>query len=287
MSRRASLPSRTTSRRGGSRSSSPRGTDAHGADTRGADNHPGIHLLRDLSVAHRLVRSAGVAAGDLVLELGSGTGALTGPLADSGARVIAVERDPRFVARLERRFADTDNVKVVAADARTVPLPRRAYVAVANIPYALSTALLRRLLGPDDTSLARADLVVEWGFAKRVTAPVPRDLELAWWQVRFELGIAGRVPASSFRPEPSVDSAHLTIRRRANVSRSTARAAARLLRSSYQAPHRQARDIVGAHVPKKRAHRLLTSTGIDPPTSAGTVPTESWLRLAAEISRNA
>lgn len=132
----------------------------------------------------------------------------------TGARVIAVERDPRFVSRLERRFADVPAVRVVEADARTVMLPRRPYAVVANIPYAISTALLRRLLDPEETGVRGADLIVEWGFAKRMTAASPRDLETAWWQVRFELRIAGRIPARCFSPAPSVDSAHLMIRRR-------------------------------------------------------------------------
>nr|WP_051426056.1 rRNA adenine N(6)-methyltransferase family protein [Jiangella gansuensis] len=270
MPRHARNHSRTTSRGRGTKTAEP--------------NHGGIHLLRDSSVSRRLVRSSGAGPGDLVVELGAGTGALTGPLASTGARVIAVERHPRFVAALQRRFADQPAVRVVAGDARTVMLPRRSFSVVANIPYAISTALLRRLLDPEDTSVVGADLLVQWGFAKRMTASHPRDLEVAWWQARFELSIAGRVRPASFDPAPSVDSAHLVVRRRADVSRRTARAARRLLQDRYRTPSRPAREVLAAHVPKKRAHRLLTSTGIDPPAAADTVPTGVWLDLAREVS---
>lgn len=249
----------------------------------GAPNHAGIHLLRDPSVSARMVRSSQAGPGDLVIELGAGLGALTGPLAATGARVIAVERDPRFVAKLERRFAGDPAVRVVEGDARTVQLPHRPYAVVANIPYAISTALLRRLLDPEPTAVAAADLLVEWGFAKRMTATHPRDLEVAWWQARFELRIAGRVRPGSFRPAPAVDSAHLVIRRRTDVSRSQAKLARRLLQDAYRQPRRPAREVLGAHVPKKRAHRLLTSTGIDPPAAAETVPATTWLDLARAI----
>lgn len=246
-------------------------------------NHAGIHLLRDPAVGARMVRSSKAGPGDLVVELGAGLGALTAPLAATGARVIAVERDPRFVARLQRRFAGADGVRVVEGDARTVMLPHRPYAVVANIPYAISTALLRRLLDPEATAIAGADLLVEWGFAKRMTATHPRDLEVAWWQTRFELSIAGRVRPGSFTPPPSVDSAHLVIRRRSDVSRPQARLARRLLQDAYRQPGRAAHEVLGAHVPKKRAHRLLTSTGIDPPAAAGTIPASAWLDLAGEV----
>lgn len=280
MPRHARSNPRTNSRgRNGGRPQVPSAKPSAGH----AANHAGIHLLRDPSVSARMVRSSDIGPGDLVMELGAGLGALTAPLAATGARVIAVERDPRFVAKLERRFAGQAGVRVVQGDARTVQLPHRAYTVVANIPYAISTTLLRRLLDPQPTALAGADLLVEWGFAKRMTATHPRDLEVAWWQARFELSIAGKVGPGSFRPAPAVDSAHLVIRRRADVSRSQARLARRLLQDAYRQPARPAGEVLGAHVPRKRAHRLLTSTGIDPPAAANTVGVQVWLDLARAI----
>lgn len=180
------------------------------------DNPAGTHLIRDNAVLHRLVCSSAIGPGDLVLEFGAGTGNLTARLARTGARVIAIERNPRFVARLKRRFSTTRAVRVVGGDARTVPLPRRRYAVVANIPFSISTVLLRRLLDARHTSLQAADLLVEWGFAKRVTAQ-PRDREAKRWQDRYELTIAGRVAPYSFDPAPNVASAHLVIRRRTHA----------------------------------------------------------------------
>jgi 23S rRNA (adenine-N6)-dimethyltransferase len=173
-------------------------------------------------VVRRLINSAAVGPGDLVLEFGAGTGVLTTALSRTGARVIAVERNAKFATQLQRRFGDTDAVRIVTADARTVPLPRRPFAVVANIPYSISTALLRRLLCAR-TSVTSIDLLVEWGFAKRVSAPSPRDEETAWWQSRFEISMAGRVSRHSFAPAPAVDSAHLVIRRRAQKSRQNPR----------------------------------------------------------------
>ncbi|MPY86250.1 MAG: methyltransferase domain-containing protein, partial [Actinophytocola sp.] len=99
-----------------------------------------MHLLRSPAIAAALVRSADVGSGDLVLDLGAGTGAITRPLAATGARVLAIERDADFVARLSAELSRR-NVRVVRADLRTVPLPRREYTVVASIPYSISTPL--------------------------------------------------------------------------------------------------------------------------------------------------
>ncbi len=97
--------------------------------------------------ADRLVADAGVAPGDLVLDVGAGTGALTAPLVAAGARVIAVELHPGRAAALRRRFAG-DDVVVVHADAADLRLPRRPFRVVANPPFARTTAILGRLLAP-------------------------------------------------------------------------------------------------------------------------------------------
>ena len=178
-------------------------------------NHHGFHVLRDPAVVRALVRSAGLGPGDLVLDLGAGPGALTVALARTGARVIAVERDPRLARRLDRRTADDPAVRVVEGDLRTVTLPHRPFHVVANIPFATGTDILRRLLDTHDRGrpLRGADLLVEWGFARRLGA-APADRTTAGWHRRFRIEVARRVPARAFSPPPRVDAAHLVIRRR-------------------------------------------------------------------------
>jgi 23S rRNA (adenine-N6)-dimethyltransferase len=245
-------------------------------------NHPGAHLLRDPAVAVRLVRSAGVGPRSTVLDLGAGRGAVTAPLARTGARVLAIERDPAFVERLRRRFAADDHVRVVHADARTVPLPHRRFWVVASIPFSISTPLLRRLLSPVTSRLAGADLIVEWGLARRLTEPCPRSLEVACWAARFELRLLHRVPAASFEPRPAVNAAHLRIRRWDDVPPGIGT----LLRAAYATPGRPARAVLGEFVGRRRAHRLLTASGIDPPAPAATVAVEQWLTLARAGQEN-
>jgi SAM-dependent methyltransferase len=117
----------------------------------------GWHQLSD-PWAERLVRSAGIRRGDLVVDIGAGAGAITRPLVERGARVVAVELHPGRAADLQRRFAD-DAVTVVRADAAELRLPRRPFSVVANPPFAAASAVLRRLLSPG-SRLTHARLVL-------------------------------------------------------------------------------------------------------------------------------
>jgi 23S rRNA (adenine-N6)-dimethyltransferase len=181
----------------------------------GKPNAAGAHFLRDRGLIGQLVRSSGAGDGDLVLDLGAGYGAITSALAQAGARVVAVERDPKLAGRLERRFGEQPGVRVIEADLRVIPLPRREFLVVANPPFSATTALLRRLLGDREVPLAGADLILAWGVARWLTSARPRDAETARWTARYEVRLVRRVAAASFAPAPSVDAAHIAIRPRA------------------------------------------------------------------------
>ena len=158
--------------------------------------------------ADAVVAGAGIRPGELVLDLGAGHGALTAPLAAAGARVIAVELDRRALRVLHARFDGDDRVKVVDGDLLSVPLPRRPYRVVANLPFSTTTAALRRLLA--SPTLRRADLILQRGAA------------IGWCERhhrRFDLRLGPTIRAHRFRPAPSVDAAVLVVTRASRASR--------------------------------------------------------------------
>lgn len=168
----------------------------------------GWHQL-DPSWAERLVRTSGVGRGDLVLDIGAGHGALTAPLLEAGARVIAVELHPERAAQLRRRFGA--EVTVVRADARDLRLPRRPFHVVANPPFAATSDVLRRLVHRG-SRLDRALLVVQRQAARRWAGSDAPDA--ARWRRHLDVELGPPVPRRAFRPAPHVDSQVLLLRRR-------------------------------------------------------------------------
>jgi len=162
----------------------------------------GQHFLVDERVAHRQVEYAGIAAKDVVLEIGPGLGVLTRPLLAKAAKVVAVEKD----RRLARALAGIGtNVEIIEGDAVKVPLPRFDKV-VSNLPYEISSPITFRLLGfPFD----RAVLMYQREFAERLVARQGDDgysrLSVKA-SIKSQAEIVERVPRSAFWPQPEVDS---------------------------------------------------------------------------------
>jgi len=166
----------------------------------------GWHPLR-ADWARRIVEQSPVRPGDLVLDLGAGDGALTSPLVDVGARVIAVELHPGRAEALRRRFAG-DPVQIVSRDLADLYLPARPFRVVSSPPYTLSTALVRQLLSGD--RLLSADLVLQRSAAHRLADRPPGARHTR----RYLLDVGPPVPRRAFDPPPRVDSAVLRVRRR-------------------------------------------------------------------------
>lgn len=241
-------------------------------------NPSGAHFLHDRALITRLVRAAGAGSGRLVLDLGAGGGAITAGLAQAGARVIAVERDPRLAARLRRRFDGDPRVRVVEADLRQVKLPRREFLVVANPPFSLTTALCRRLLGDPDVRLAGAELIIQDGAARWLASARPRDAETAWWTARYEVRLTSSVSAASFAPPPGVAVARLSIRPRGTPAQAQ-RQLRTLLRAAYRGPCSTAEAVL-ASVGAPGGRRLLIRAGIDPGAAVEQITAEQWHRLA-------
>ncbi|MBW8711853.1 MAG: 23S ribosomal RNA methyltransferase Erm [Mycobacterium sp.] len=174
----------------------------------------GQHLLRSDSIAAELVEQAGIGLGEVVLEIGAGLGRLTAPLSRCADHVIAVELDDRFARRLHARFGPRTTVEVVTGDILQIALPTSPFRVVGNVPFGVTTAVLRRLLDDPDVPLTGVDVLVEWNVARKRAATRPSTLVSLGWQPWWDFRLVRHLQASAFEPRPSVDAGFLAIRRR-------------------------------------------------------------------------
>lgn len=252
----------------------------HGRGQRAPPSPAGAHYLL-ARYADLLVAQADLRPGDLVFDLGAGGGAVTAPLVRAGVRVVAVERDERSLRRLRRRFGGVDTVRVVAGDAREIPLPRREFRVVANIPFGVTTALVARLL--DCRSLSAADLVVASGVGRALTAPRPGNVATLGWSVRFELSRGAALPAGCFVPPPSVDAVVLRVRRRARplvAGPAQRRAFDRLVRTGYRRPDAPWADAAATVLPRRQVAAVARERGLDPRAPVTALRCADWAVLA-------
>ncbi|MFT3875122.1 MAG: 23S ribosomal RNA methyltransferase Erm [Propioniciclava sp.] len=142
-----------------------------------------------------------------ILELGAGDGALTRPLAALGRPLTAIDLDEHRVRRLARALP---GVRVVHADALRYPVD--VPVVVGNIPFHLTTPILRRLL--NEPRWEHAVLVTQWEVARKRAGVGGHTMMTAQCAPWFVFGLRGRVPRWGFVPQPSVDGGILAITRR-------------------------------------------------------------------------
>ena len=206
-----------------------------------------------------------------MLDLGAGQGILTRALADAHARVTAVELDDEALVELRRR-SDAP-VAVVAGDATRVPLPHEPFRVVANLPFAATSAILRRLLDDPRVPVTQVDAVVEWGFAVRKCAIWPSTLTAVFWGAWHDLLLVRRVPRACFAPPPSVDAAVFRATRLAEPLVDDGAAYRAFLRASFgDFPVERA---LGRGVVRAVAHEL----GFDPHSRGRDLDARQWAAL--------
>jgi 23S rRNA (adenine-N6)-dimethyltransferase len=168
----------------------------------------GQNFLQDAAAIDRIVALVAQTSGTIV-EWGTGDGALTVPLAGLSRPLEGIEIDPAKANRLGRRVGP--HVCICEGDILRHAPPAGSTV-VSNVPFHLTTPVLRHLLG--STGWVRAVLVVQWEVArKRAGVGGSTQLTAQWWPW-YEFRLEARIPAASFSPMPSVDGGILSIDRR-------------------------------------------------------------------------
>jgi 16S rRNA (adenine1518-N6/adenine1519-N6)-dimethyltransferase len=261
-------------------------------DTR-AKKSLGQHFLIDSGVLHKIVQAAELAPGDTVIEVGPGLGVLTAELVKRAGRVIAVELDDNLAPLLQQTFHRASNLSVVHQDVLKISpaaLLESAgvpfgggYKVVANLPYYITSAVLRHFL-EGDVPPSMMVVMVQKEVARAITAS-PGEMSLLSVAVQLygDPRIVSSVSARSFFPAPKVDSAILKISVHTQPLIAAAGTASffSLARAAFCANRKQLVNSLsqGMSLPKAEIRPLLDRAGIAPQRRAETLAIPEWIGL--------
>ena len=247
----------------------------------------GQNFLVEPAGLMKVINAAELSGNEEVLEIGAGLGSLTYLLAQTCARVTAVEIDTHMLEPLQQALAPFGNVRIVHGDILELDpadlVNQEDYVVVANIPYYITSAIIRHLLAAQ-LKPSRVILTIQKEVAQRIVA---RDgkmslLSLSVW-VFGKPEIAGTIPAGSFFPAPDVDSAVLRIALHSEplIPSSQLDQFFRLAHAGFGQKRKTLRNSLsaGLNLPANETEALLLQAGIEPSRRAETLSIAEWSRL--------
>ena len=251
------------------------------------DKRLGQNFLIDAVALQRVVQAAQISPQDRVLEVGAGLGSLTRLLAQQAREVVAVEIDHNLMPALKSMTSPFQNIRLVEGDILQLDpgtlMDQPDYLIVANIPYYITSALLRHLL---EASLPprRMVLTVQLEVADRICAQAGEMSLLALSvQVYGKAYREGRIPAGAFYPVPKVDSAIVRIDIYPTLPLTTAEIDRMFLlaKSGFGQKRKKLRNALasGLEIEPQAAETLLLAAGIQPGRRAESLSLEEWLCL--------
>lgn len=253
----------------------------------------GQNFLADPAILQRIVSAAELPADAIVLEVGPGLGSLTRYLAVAARQVVAVELDRNLIPVLEDVLGGCGNVSIVQGDMLDLDpaalMGGSGYYVVANIPYYITSAIIRHLL-ESSARPRRLVLTVQREVAERICA-LPGDLSLLALSVQVygNPSVAARIPAGAFYPPPKVDSAvvRVDVLPEPRVSADRLEDFFKLTKAGFSQKRKTLRNSLsgGMGMPAAAAEDLLRRAGVDPQRRAETLSIEEWGALVDQYTR--
>jgi 16S rRNA (adenine1518-N6/adenine1519-N6)-dimethyltransferase len=253
------------------------------------DKRLGQNFLVDEAALNKIVEAASLAPEDQVLEIGPGVGSLTRYLCRAARRVVAVELDERLLPAAREVLAPYANLELLQGDILAFDpgelMRGNAYRVVANIPYYITSAVMRHLMEAA-VRPERVVLTVQREVAERICAS-PGEMSLLAVSVQYygQPQIAARIPAGAFFPVPKVDSAvvRVDVLPEPRLPEDLQEKFFKLARAGFSQKRKTLRNALAAGLKWSHAdvESLLSAAGIDPRRRAETLSIQEWVELAS------
>jgi len=257
-----------------------------------ANKRLGQNFLQDPYALQKIANLAEIHPTDTVLEIGPGLGSLTRYLAAAAQKVVAVELDENLFPPLKTVIAPYRNIQLVHSDILDIEpekiIEQPDYLVVANIPYYITSAVIRHLL-ESHPKPRRVVLTIQKEVAERICAG-PGDMSLLALSVQVygHPQVAAHISAGAFFPAPKVDSSVLVV-----DIYSEPLVAAHLLdifflliKAGFSQKRKKLRNSISAGMRQSTAEieKLLRAADIDPQRRAETLSLAEWGRLSDQYS---
>ena len=252
----------------------------------------GQNFLEDPQALEAIVSAAKIRETDTVLEIGPGLGSLTRYLAVSAREVVAVELDQDLLSPLKAVLAPYKNIRLIHGDILDLSPQELAlqpdYLVVANIPYYITSAVIRHLLEKEPKP-RRIVLTIQKEVAQRICAG-PGDMSLLALSVQVygQPRIAEQIPAEAFFPAPKVDSAVLVVDIYPSplIREELLDLFFQLVKAGFSQRRKTLRNSLsaGLHISPMEAAELLGGANIDPQRRAETLSLGEWEALSEQVS---
>ena len=237
----------------------------------------GQNFLIDENVLNKIIESADIESDDTILEIGPGLGILTLGLARRAKKIIAIEKDKTLCEAL-RKILDIGNVKnveIINTDILEYKNQETNYKIVANIPYYLTSPLVRKFLESDNKP-SEIILMIQKEVAQRICATPPR-MSLLAISVQFyaQPEIIAYIPKDAFYPVPKVDSAIIKITPYPNVGHRMPYINTKKFFELVRAGFASKRKMLKNNLPDIN----LEEIGLNPKTRAENLSIDDWSKL--------
>ncbi len=243
----------------------------------------GQHFLKNLAVLPLIIEAANLSKSDTVLEIGSGTGILTEELTKHAKEVYAVEKDFELIELLKKNVK-AKNLKIVHQDALFFsPEFIGPYKVVANIPYSITSPLIRKFIEHEPHPQLLV-LMVQKEVAERITAKAgesARGLLTIIVEFYAMAKIVAQVPRGDFYPVPAVDSAVIKIVPKEKLPESEPKQFFAIVKAGFAAKRQQIHNSLAAtlRLPKDQVRDILKRSSIDPTKRAEDLTLDDWINL--------